>query len=333
MVLQMRQAGLYCPAGDFYIDPWRRVERALITHAHADHARWGHDHYLATPRTVAMLYHRLGQVSAQSIAYDHILTIGGAKVSFHPAGHLPGSAQIRVEVGGEVWVVSGDYKTEHDGAAEAFAPIKCHTFISECTFGLPAFHWQPQAQIFDDINSWWSDCAKDGIIPVLGAYSLGKAQRILAGLNSDIGPIFTHPAVEGTTEILRQSGLSFPTTRPVTKDVDKANLQNAIIIAPPSAMASSWVKKLGPISTGFASGWMGIRGIRRRRAADRGFVISDHADWDGLNTAIAETGAETIYVTHGYTEIFAKWLSSQGYDARSLDTEFQGEEDAGEDST
>ncbi len=324
-VLTVTDRGLYCPAGDFFIDPWRPVDRALITHGHADHARPGHARYLATHAALPVLEHRLGNIKAEGIGFGETRHIGEAQVSFHPAGHVPGSAQIRVEVGGEVWVVSGDYKTEDDGLSEPFEPVRAHTFVSECTFGLPVFNWAPQAETAQALNAWWAANKAEGRVSVLGAYSLGKAQRLLAMLDANIGPILTHGAVEGTNQVMRAQGIPLPDTVPVTPDTDVKAYPGAMVIAPPAALGSAWMKRFGAVSTGFASGWMAMRGVRRRRAADRGFVISDHADWTGLNQAIKDTGAERVYVTHGYTDPFRRWLEEQGFDAHVLATEYEGE--------
>lgn len=325
MVLELTDAGLYCAAGDFWIDPWRPVPRALITHAHADHARPGMAHYLSTPRTDVVMRHRLGNISSETVSYGAELQIGGARVSFHPAGHVPGSAQIRVAVKGEVWVVSGDYKTAPDGLCEPFAPLKCHTFISECTFGLPVFRWPDQTRLAAEFNAWWAACAKAGKTALIGAYALGKAQRILAMAQPEIGPILTHPAVENTNAVLRAQGLALPATLQITAQTQIKSHPGALVIAPPAALGSAWARKLGARSEAFASGWMALRGPRRRRAAERGFVISDHADWPGLLAAIRETGAERLLLTHGYTTVFSLYLSSLGLDAQTLETAFTGE--------
>ena len=324
-VLTFTDRGIYCPAADVFIDPWRPVERALITHGHADHARPGHGRYLCTDAAAPVIRHRLGAVDIETVRFGEVRRIGGAEVSFHPAGHVPGSAQIRVAVGGEVWVVSGDYKTEADGLSEPFEPVRCHAFISECTFGLPVFAWRPQAEVAADLNAWWQATAAEGRIAVLGAYSLGKAQRLLAALDPSIGPILTHGAVEATNAVLRAQGLRLPDTVRVAAETKAKDHPGALVLAPPSALGSSWMRRFGPVSTGFASGWMRLRGVRRRRAADRGFVLSDHADWAGLNAAIAETGAERVFVTHGYTASFRDWLESRGYDAHVVATDYSGE--------
>jgi putative mRNA 3-end processing factor len=323
-VLTFTDSGIYCPAGDFHIDPWRPVPRALVTHGHSDHARWGMGSYLATDKALPVILKRLGHITAEGIAYGRPRQIGAAKVSFHPAGHVPGSAQIRVEVAGEVWVVSGDYKTEPDGLAEAFEPVSCHTFISECTFGLPIFRWELQPRVMARIRDWWARNAAEGKISILGAYSFGKAQRLLSGLAGH-GPILTHGAVEEMTATLRAQGYPLPDTVRVTPDVTARTHPGALAIAPPSALGSAWSARLGPVEEAFVSGWMAVRGIRRRRALGTGFVLSDHADWQGLNDAIRATGAERVFVTHGYTAPFRQWLETKGYDAGIVETQFGDE--------
>ncbi|MBS0126576.1 ligase-associated DNA damage response exonuclease [Thetidibacter halocola] len=328
-VLTFTQQGIFCPAGDFHIDPWRPVGRALITHGHADHARPGHGAYLATHAALPVIRHRLGDIRAEGIAYGERRRIGDAVVSFHPAGHLPGSAQVRVEVGGQVWVVSGDYKLESDGLSEPFEPVRCHAFITECTFGLPVFRWAPQAEVAAEINAWWAANAAEGRTSILGAYSLGKAQRLLSLVDPGIGSILTHGAVENTNAVLRAQGYALPDTVAVTPDTKGKDFPGALVIAPPAALGSAWARRFAGASTGFASGWMRLRGVRRRRAADRGFVISDHADWDGLHQAIRQTEAEKVFVTHGYTDIFSRWLNANDCSAQVVPTEFgTDEEDA-----
>ncbi len=324
-VLTFTEKGIYCPASDFYIDPWRPVDRALITHGHADHARSGMGSYLATHAALPVMRHRLGDIRAEGIAFGETRRIGGADVSFHPAGHVPGSAQIRVALGGEVWVVSGDYKLVDDGFSEPFAPVKCDHFITESTFGLPVFRWMPQRDVAGQINSWWASCAAAGKTAFLGAYALGKAQRLLSMLDPEIGPILTHGAVEATNAVLRKQGLSLPATIHANDEVDPKQHPGAIVVSPPSALGSKWARRFGPQESAFASGWMALRGVRRRRAGDRGFVISDHADWSGLLSAITETGAENIYVTHGYTDVFTRYLNENGWQAQVIPTQFEGE--------
>lgn len=324
-VLSFTDRGIYCAAGDFHIDPWRPVPSALVTHGHSDHARWGMGRYLATDQALPVIRKRLGDIKAEGIAYGEARRIGSATVSFHPAGHVPGSAQIRVTVGGETWVVSGDYKTEPDGLAEAFEPVPCHVFISECTFGLPVFRWEPQPKVMERIAAWWAANAAAGKTSILGAYSFGKAQRLLAGL-PPLGPILTHGAVEEMTAVLRGQGYALPPTIRVTPEISGATHPGALAIAPPSALGSAWSARLGPAEEAFVSGWMAVRGIRRRRALGTGFVLSDHADWPGLNEAIGATGAGRVFVTHGYTAPFRHWLETQGYDAGIVETRFTGDD-------
>ncbi|MEL6841426.1 MAG: ligase-associated DNA damage response exonuclease, partial [Pseudomonadota bacterium] len=290
-----------------------------------DHARPGMGRYLATTGTAPVMRHRLGQITLETISYGEERQIGDAMVSFHPAGHVPGSAQISVEVKGEVWVVSGDYKTVADVLSEPFEPVKCHAFITECTFGLPIFKWTPQDILTQQINDWWAINAAAGRTSILGAYALGKAQRLLATVNPDIGPIITHGAIENTNEVLRNQGLTLPNTIYATPDITAKTHPGALVLATPSALGTTWTRRFGPASTAFASGWMALRGVRRRRAADRGFIVSDHADWDGLNEAIKATGATKIFATHGYTSAFQHWLSDQGYDAHVVSTDYHGE--------
>lgn len=324
-VLSFTEKGIYCAAGDFYIDPWRPVARALITHGHADHARWGMQSYLATHAALPVMRHRLGDINAEGIDFGEVRQIGGARVSFHPAGHVPGSAQIRVEVGGEIWVASGDYKIVDDGLSEAFEPVPCHHFITESTFGLPVFRWADQSDVAAELNAWWARCADQGKTAFLGAYALGKAQRLMSMLDIEIGPIVTHGAVEHTNSVLRDQGINLPDTLLANADLNPKDHPGALVLAPPSALGSKWAKKFGAQETAFASGWMALRGVRRRRAGDRGFVISDHADWHGLLWAIRETGAENIYVTHGYTDVFTRYLNDEGWNAQVVPTQFEGE--------
>ncbi|HEY9380950.1 MAG TPA: ligase-associated DNA damage response exonuclease [Burkholderiales bacterium] len=325
-LIVQRPTGLYCPAGDFHIDPWQPVDRAIITHAHGDHARFGSAHYLATRDSEAVMRIRLGDISLQTLAYGEAIRIGQAKVSLHPAGHVLGSAQVRVEVDGEVWVVSGDYKLERDRTCAPFEAQRCHTFITESTFGLPIYRWRPQSEIFADIDAWWRTNVAVGRASLVFAYAFGKAQRILSGVDASIGPIVCHGAVDVLNRAYRASGIALPETN-MASDIDKAALKRALIIAPPSAQSTPWLKRFGDYSDAFASGWMRLRGARRRRAVDRGFVLSDHADWPALQQAIADSGAERVYVTHGYVPVMVRWLEERGIDAHAFATEYSGELD------
>lgn len=328
-LLTFTDRGIHCAAGNFYIDPWRPVARALLTHGHADHARPGMEAYLCTDIAAPVVRHRLGAITLDTIRYGETRQIGDVIVSFHPAGHVPGSAQIRVAHKGEVWVVGGDYKTVDDGLSTPFVPVRCHAFVTESTFGLPVFHWPDDATLARDLNRWWADNAAAGRMSLLGAYALGKAQRLLRLLDGSIGPVLTHGAIEITNEVLRAQGIALPDTVRVTPDTALRDHPGALVLATPSALAGPWARRFSTpaaqASTAYASGWMALRGVRRRRAADRGFVISDHADWDGLNSAIRATSAERVFVTHGYTTVFARWLQTQGYDAQAVRTAYEGE--------
>jgi putative mRNA 3-end processing factor len=323
-----RPEGLYCEAGGFYIDPWRPVDKAIITHAHADHARTGSTRYIASAAGEGVLRSRLGAIDLHALPYGERLQVNDVTVSLHPAGHVLGSAQVRIEHCGEVWVVSGDYKIEPDVTCAAFEPVKCHTFITESTFGLPIYTWVPAADLFADINQWWASNAAIDRASVLFCYSFGKAQRLLAGVDSSIGPIVTHGAVEPLNRAYREAGVALPETRLVSEVADKSDFSRALVLAPPSAAGSPWMKRFGEYSDAFASGWMLLRGARRRRAVDRGFVMSDHADWPGLNVAIKASQASTVYVTHGYVPVMVRWLQEQGLEALSFETKFGEDEDS-----
>ncbi len=314
--------GIYCPRADVFIDPTHPVDKAIITHAHSDHARWGHKFYIAQRQNKEILRLRLGKdINLTLKEFGESFTINGVRFSFHPAGHIWGSAQVRVEYKGEVWVASGDYKTESDHFSPDFEPVRCHTFITESTFALPVFQWKPQAQTMEEINLWWADNAREGKTSIICAYALGKAQRVITSINREIGPIFVHGAVWNVHEALNLDGANLPSVTYVTEEAKRStDFAGSLIVTPSSAMGTSWMRKFHPYEVGTVSGWMNVRGIKKRRNSGRGFVLSDHADWDGLNWAIKETGAERVWVTHGYTETYARWLRQQGLDARSVES-------------
>ena len=335
LVVQRRE-GLYCPPGDFYIDPWRPVERAVITHAHADHSRRGHGRYLAAAPAEGVLRTRLGEdIALQTLPYGEAIDHHGVRISFHPAGHVLGSAQVRLEHGGRVWVASGDYylagaaadRREDNATCTPFEPVRCHCFITESTFGLPIYRWQPQAELFASIDDWWRANAEAGRASLILGYAFGKAQRILKGVDRSIGPILVHGAVEPLNRAYRAAGVDLPETPLATEVKDKTVFRQALIVAPPSAQNSTWTRRFGDYSDAFASGWMQLRGARRRRSVDRGFVLSDHADWPGLQRAIVATGAERVIVTHGYEAVMVRWLTDQGLEASSFETEYGGNDD------
>lgn len=326
-LLELTPSGLYCPQAAIFIDPWRPVEKAVITHAHADHSRYGMKHYLAHHHSAEVMRLRLGpEISLETLDYNAPIQINGVKISLHPAGHIPGSSQIRLEHKGKTVVVSGDYKVEDDGLSTPFEAVKCHEFVSECTFGLPIYKWQAQKEIFENMNNWWRSNAEQGRNSVVFAYSLGKAQRIINHLDYSVGEVFAHGAVWNTNQALIANGVKVIDIPKVTQEIPKSRFKGALVIAPPSAMGSPWMKKFSPYRTGICSGWMNIRGARRRRAADAGFVLSDHADWEGLISAIKATEAEKVYLTHGSTAVFGRYLEEvEKIQAVELETLFEGE--------
>ena len=328
-MLRTTDRGLYCPAADLHIDPWLPVDRAVITHAHGDHARWGSRHYLASSEGQRVLRTRLGaDVNIQVLDFHQKLDVNGVSITLIPAGHILGSAQIRLEHKGEVWVVSGDYKTEPDPTCSPFEVVRCHTFITESTFGLPIYRWCAQEDTFADMRAWWLDNRQRGRASLVYAYALGKAQRILAGmLGADVGPVYTHGAVERLTADYRASGIDLHPTTPVASLPKKTDYAGSLIVAPPSAAGSPWLHRFGDTSTAFASGWMLVRGARRRRSLDRGFVLSDHVDWPALIDTIAATGAENVWVTHGYREQVVRFLTEKGLNAQSIASHWEGEND------
>jgi putative mRNA 3-end processing factor len=325
-------SGFYCEAGDFYIDPWQPVPRAVVTHAHGDHTRRGCGAYLVSSEGETVFRVRLGDdAPIQTIPYGQKTSINGVSVSLHPAGHILGSAQVRVEHNGYVAVVSGDYKTEADRTCTPLEIVSCNHFVTEATFGLPIYHWQPQETVLAQINDWWRANAERGKSSIVYCYALGKAQRVLAGLDPSIGPILTHGATERLNEAYRAAGIDLPPTT-YAINAKKSDAAGALVIAPLSARGSSWTSRFGPHASGFVSGWMRIRGARRQRAVDRGFILSDHADWEGLLATIAATGAERVGVTHGYVPVLTRWLQEQGIDAYGVQTRYTGERDDASDA-
>ena len=318
--------GLYCAAGGFHVDPWQPVERAVLTHGHADHARPGSRAYLAAPSARPVLQARLGaRARIETLPYGEPRRLGDVTVSLHPAGHLLGSAQVRIEHRGDVWVVSGDYKTAPDPTCEPFVPVPCRTFVTESTFGLPVFNWPPQAAVFAEIDAWWRANAAAGRPRGVFAYALGKAQRVLAGVDASVGPLVVHGAVRVCVEGYHAAGVPLPRTR-AAHDLAPGELRRALVVAPPSAQGSPWMRRFPGAATAFASGWMALRQLRRQRRVDRGFVLSDHVDWPGLVAAVEATGAERVGVTHGYVEPVVRWLREErGLDAWEIPTRFEGE--------
>jgi putative mRNA 3-end processing factor len=326
-LIQFSDRGLYCSQGQFYIDPWRPVEKAIITHAHSDHARPGSQSYLCHRDSLPLLELRLGPNSYQTVEWNEPVFINGVKVSLHPAGHIIGSAQVRLEYQGEVWVVSGDYKTENDGISGVFEPVKCDVFITESTFGLPIYNWKPQDEIFRSIQNWIMNNHAEGKTSVLMAYSLGKAQRLLPCIEATGLPIFLHGAVYNVHQALVNAGHHLPPAQRVTPDMPQELFKGNVVIAPGSADGTPWMKRFSPYSVGVCSGWMQVRGNLRRRNADAGFALSDHADWNGLLQAIKDTGAKKVFVTHGFQAAFSRYLNEIGIEAAEVKTEYGQEEE------
>ncbi|MGI9177425.1 MAG: ligase-associated DNA damage response exonuclease [Pirellulales bacterium] len=326
-LLIVTESGLYCERGDFHIDPWRRVPRAVITHAHADHARAGCDRYLCATEGKLVLRARIGGgAPIDTLRRGERVSLNGVKVSLHPAGHLLGSAQVRVEHGGITWVVTGDYKLHHDPTCAPFEHVPCDVFVTESTFGLPVYRWQSPEEIAAEINAWWRVNRDAGRTSVLLAYSLGKAQRLAAMVDPSIGPIVAHGAVMKLVEAYRASGVRLPPIDRVPPRARRVGDGRALVIAPPSVLGSSWLNLFGESSVAMASGWMMLRGVRRRRGFDKGFAVSDHADFPGLLAAIDSTGARRVLATHGFSDALSRYLrESRGLDAAVLPTRFTGE--------
>ena len=325
-LIEFTDKGFYCREGDFYIDPWKPVNKALITHAHSDHARWGSNLYLCHKDTKPLLQHRLGTNQIQSLEWNQSIYINGVRVTFYPAGHIIGSSQIKVESNGEIWVLSGDYKLENDGYSGQFEPVKCHNFITESTFGLPIYNWKLQDDIYSGIKNWIRKNQSEGKTSVLIAYSLGKAQRLLKPISEVTDKIFVHGAVFNIHMTLVNAGWKLPFVQRVNPDDPKDLFKGSVVIAPSSAEGSPWLKRFLPYEIGICSGWMQVRGNVRRKNADAGFALSDHADWQGLLSACKATEAECIYSTHGFQSAFTRYLNEHGINAREVKTEYGDDE-------
>ena len=329
-LLRVTSAGLYCEAGDFFIDPWQPVARAIITHAHSDHARAGSAAYLTSREGVALLRYRLAGDAGtiEGAEWGEERRLNGVRVTLHPAGHIRGSAQVRVEHRGEVWVVTGDYKRAADPTCTPFELVPCHTLVTEATFALPVYRWAPSDAVFAGIVAWWREAQANGRCAILYTYTLGKAQRLLHGLAPHATePIWVHGAIEPLNALYRAEGVRLAETRLVTSAERGTKLSGALVLAPPSATAPGWLRRFRQPETGFASGWMRLRGTRRRRGLDRGFAISDHVDWPSLIRTIEETGATRVLATHGDSAALVRYLGERGIDAAPLATPYSGEDD------
>jgi putative mRNA 3-end processing factor len=325
-LIEFSDKGLYCRQGGFYLDPWTPVDKAIITHGHSDHARAGSKHYLCHTHSLPILKLRLGHHSYETLDWNAPIEINGVKVSLHPAAHVIGSSQIRLEYKGDTWVFSGDYKTEDDGLSGAFEPVKCNTFITESTFGLPIYKWKPQQEIYSDIQQWIVKNSDAGLTSILIAYSLGKAQRVLQAAAPVAKKIFVHGAIWNVHETLVNAGWNLPAVTRITPATSKEEMKGSVVIAPPSADGTPWIKRFSPYSVGNCSGWMQVRGNARRRNVDGGFVMSDHADWNGLVDTVKATGAEKVFVTHGYQAAFSRFLNENGIEAAEVKTQYGTDE-------
>ena len=326
-MLDFTPTGIFCSTGRFYIDPWRPADMAIITHGHADHARPGMAKYLCHHFTVPILKSRLGNdIVVQGVEYNEPLYLNGVKVSLHPAGHIIGSAQIRMEYQQRVTVVSGDYKIQDDGLSTPFEPIRCHEFVSESTFGLPIYNWLTVAQLNEQLRQWVHNNKANGKTSVFIGYSLGKAQRIMKALETE-GDIFVHYSIGKLNQAYESVGIKLPNYTIVDFRESVQHIDQSIVILPPPLYESNIIKKIPNRADAICSGWMQVRGARRWRSTDAGFAISDHADWSGLLSAIQATGAEKVYVTHGQTAVFTKYLNEKGIAAEEVVTEFGAEDD------
>ncbi len=363
-LLQPDGTGLACAGGGFHIDPWGACPIAVITHAHGDHARAGAGTYYTSMEGRDVLARRLAAGSRiVALEFGEAIMLGGARVSLHAAGHVRGSAQVRVEsAGGEVWVASGDYKRQTDATCSAFEVVPCDVFITEATFAMPIYRWRETWEEVAALARWWGEARAQGKSCVVFSYALGKAQRLLSEL-WQLGSrpefawvrgerVLLHGAVSAMTRVYRDAGVAMLETMTITEAADAAEGEGlaaapvphrargkrgetgpCLAIAPPSAAGSTWMRRFGPpsrVETGFASGWMQVRGIRKRRGYDRGFVISDHADWTDLLRTIRETGARRVLPTHGSTETLANYVRERmGIEASPLgmvDASFGAEE-------
>lgn len=322
-LLEFTERGIFCPEAGVYVDPSRSVSRAVITHAHSDHIRPGCGSYLCQRMSAPLLRLRLGaDCSIQEVDYGEKMMCNGVQISLHPAGHIPGSSQVRFQRGGETWVVSGDYKLEDDGLSKPFEPLRCQVFITESTFALPIFRWSSQDEVFGQIREWWQENQSYGRVSVLLCYSLGKAQRLLSRLAIDApGPVYCHGSILAVNHVLTQAGLRLPSARKLTDSLSREEMSGALVLSPPAVVGSRWLEQVAPYTLAWASGWMAVGRMRRRRRTERGFIISDHADFQGIETAVRESRAARVLVTHGYSRQFARYLCEKGIEAEVVDPE------------
>jgi putative mRNA 3-end processing factor len=325
-LLELTSAGLYCPAGDFHIDPWKPVARAVVTHAHSDHARSGMERYFCARSGAALLRQRVGKNAAvQALAFGAPLRIGKAWISLHPAGHILGSAQVRIEHDGVVTVVTGDHNaSDTHAAAEPFEAVPCDVLVTESTFGLPVYHWARPEAVMAEIHGWWRANQAAGRTSVLPCYPLGKTQRILAALDASVGPVALAGPGRAFLPLYAAEGVRFPESVDLVPETVEQLKGSGLVLISFAGREPELLKRLAPLSFGAASGWMRIRGVRRSRDCDRGFVLSDHSDWPGLLRCVRQSGARRVGVTHGQTEVFARYLREvEGLDGFVVPTRFE----------
>lgn len=327
-LIDFTSSGLYCPIADLYIDPWKPVEKAIITHAHSDHARIGNRAYLTHKDSVPLLKNALGQfINIQALDYGETINVNGVTISLHPAGHIIGSSQVRLEYKGEVWVVSGDYKLDADGLSVPFEPIQCDTFVTESAYGLPVFKWGNPFEVYNEINEWWAKNLNAEKNSVLLAYNLGKAQRLLHNLDLSIGEVYVHHTIENINQVMRENGINIPLVKVLEPYIDIKQIKNSLILAPPSSLNSPWVYNFNPCEVAITSGWANLRQNRRRKNIDKGFILSDHADWKQLKETIKNTNAQRVYITNGFSSSLSRWLQSESIFVEEIKTEFKSESD------
>ncbi|MFT3814368.1 MAG: ligase-associated DNA damage response exonuclease [Acidovorax sp.] len=324
----LTERGLYCEAGDFYIDAWKPVHRSFVTHGHGDHAHAGMGEYWCAAASTEILRWRLGEQDIRTLAYGEQRRFGAVTVSLHPAGHILGSAQVRVQRGSEVWVFTGDFKRQHDPTCAPFEVLSCDVFICEATFAFPVYAWPATADEMGRVLAWRAQCAQQGKAAILYAYSLGKAQRILAELAGRLQqPVLLHGAMARGVEVYRRAGIALAPTQLVMDLPEHSDFSGRLVLAPPSARDSAWTRRFRSFEQAMASGWMQLRGNRRRGNLQRGFVISDHADWHALIRTIRECGARRVLATHGNTDALIPYLEQElGLQAARLRTAY-GESD------
>jgi putative mRNA 3-end processing factor len=333
MLIAPSAEGLLCPPGGFHVDPWGAAATAVITHVHGDHLIPGSARYVCAAPSLPFARKRLGpEAVVEGVPYGQRFRLGEVNVSFHPAGHVLGSAQVRMEAGGEVWVVSGDYKRASDPTCAPFEVVPCDVFVTEATFALPLYRWHQPRAVVSEILAWWDGNRAAGVASVLFAYAMGKAPRILCELAALTDPgrtVMVHGAVGALVDLYRDAGVVMLPTALVSETARGRSFAGELVLAPPAAGGSTWMRRFGPHETAFASGWMRVRGTRRRKGFDRGFVLSDHADWPALLRTIEETGARRVLVTHGYADELSRFLRERGYETSVFPTPFQGEADLG----